>query len=93
MCARHGVDELPGDAHAICRLAHATFEHIADAEFAADLFHVDRSALVGEGRIASDNEQPLDPREAGNDALYHAVAEIVLVGIAAHVLKRQYRDR
>src|SRR5262245_57727235 len=56
MCSRCGVDELRGDAHAVCRLAYATFEHIADAEFATDLFHVDRPTFVGKRRIARDNE-------------------------------------
>jgi hypothetical protein len=32
---RRRVDELSGDAHAIANLAHAAFEHIAHAEFAA----------------------------------------------------------
>ena len=39
------IDELAGDAHAIRRLAHAAFEHVAHAEFAADLLHVDRRPL------------------------------------------------
>src|ERR1700730_8723606 len=43
-----GINELPGYADAISRLAHAAFEHIAHAEFAADLLHVDGFALVGE---------------------------------------------
>ena len=88
-----GVDELPGDAHAIAGLAHAAFEHVAHAELAADLLHVDRPALVGEGRIARDDEQPLDARKAGDDVVDHAVGEIFLLGIAAHVLERQHGDR
>src|SRR5258708_18820445 len=60
MRAGRGVDELPGDAHAIAGLAHAAFEHIAHAKLAADLLHVDSAALVGEGRITRDDEQPLD---------------------------------
>ena len=53
-----GVDQLAGDAHAVAGLAHAAFEHIAHAEFAADLLHIDRLALVGEARIAGDDEEP-----------------------------------
>ena len=51
-----GVDELPGDADARARLAHAAFQHVAHAKLAADLLHVDGAALVGEGRIARDDE-------------------------------------
>ena len=39
-------------------LAHGAFEHVAHAQFARHLLHVDGSALVGEGRVTSDHEQP-----------------------------------
>jgi hypothetical protein len=42
---------------------HRAFQHIADARFAADLPHVDRVALVREGRIAGDDEKPADAGE------------------------------
>ena len=57
MVAGGRVDQLRGNAHAIAGLAHAAFEHVAHAELAADLPHVD-VALVGEGRVAGDDEQP-----------------------------------
>jgi hypothetical protein len=41
--SRHGIDELSSNTHAIRYPAHAAFEHIAHAKFAADLFHIDRS--------------------------------------------------
>ena len=44
-------------------------------------------------RIAGDDEQPLDAGQAGDDVFDHAVDEIVLLGISAHVLERQHRDR
>jgi hypothetical protein len=50
MCARGGVDELPGDAYAISDLAHATFENVADTELAPDLLYVYRPPL---GKISS----------------------------------------
>ena len=82
-----------GDAQAVARLAHAPFQNIAHAEFAPDLPDIDGLALVGEARIAGDHEQPFDPRQAGDDVLDHAVGEIFLLRIAAHVLERQHRDR
>ena len=50
------------------------------------------SALVGEARIAGDHEQRLEARQRGDDVLDHAVGEILLLGIAAHVLERQHGD-
>ena len=82
-----------GDAQPAAGLAQAAFEDVAHAQFAAGLLHVDRAALVGEGRVAGDDEQPFDPRQAGDDVLDDAVDEIFLLGVAAHVLKRQHGDR
>jgi hypothetical protein len=52
------------------------------------LLHVDRLALVGEGGVAGDDEQPRQPRDRRRDLLHHAVDEVFLPGIAGHVLKR-----
>ena len=41
------VDELARDTHPVGRLPYAAFQHIAHAEFAADLPDVERLALVG----------------------------------------------
>src|SRR6266481_1802498 len=41
MGAGESVDQLRGDAHATAGLANRAFEHVADTELAADLFHVD----------------------------------------------------
>lgn len=48
------VDELTGDANCLSSLLHRSFEHVADAQLAADLLHVDGTALVSEIRIAVD---------------------------------------
>lgn len=48
-------------------LAHAALEHVAHAQLAADLLDVDSAALVGEARIAGDDDQPTDPRQPGDD--------------------------
>ena len=93
MHRRRGVDELPGDADARSRPAHAAFQHVAHAEVAADLLHVDGAALVGEGRVARDDEHVPVAGQARDDVLDHAVGEIVLIGIRTHVLERQDRDR
>ena len=93
MRAGRRVDQLRADAHPVPSFANRTFEDIAHAQFAADLFHIDRLALVGEARIAGDDEEPSDPRQRGDDFLDHAIGEILLLRVAAHVLERQYRNR
>ena len=74
-------------------LSHRPFEDIADTELAADLLHVDCPALVREGRIAGDDEEPADAGKRGDDLLDHAVGEVFLLGIAAHIGEGQHRDR
>ena len=92
MRAGRGFDQLPGDAHATAGFANAALKHIANAEFAADLLDIDGLAFVGEARIARDHEQRFEARERGDDVLDHAVGEIFLLGITAHVLERQHGD-
>jgi hypothetical protein len=41
-------------------LAHRAFEDGADTEFAPDLIHIDRLALVGEAGVMGDDEEPAD---------------------------------
>ena len=93
MPAAPGIDELGGDAYAIAGLADAALEHEPHAELAADLLHLDRLALVGEGGVPRDHEQAGDLRKIGDQVLGHAVAEILLLGIAAHVGEWQHGDR
>ena len=93
MSAGCRVDQLPGDAHPVAGLAHAAFEHVAHAELLRHLLHGDRLALVGEGRVARDDEEPRQPRDCGRDLLDHAIDEILLLGIAGQVLKRQDHER
>jgi hypothetical protein len=56
-----GVDQLHVDPRLAARSPHAAFEHIPDTELAADLPHIDRPALVGEGGAASDHKAVGDP--------------------------------
>jgi hypothetical protein len=59
----------------------------------ADLLHVDHPAFVGEGGIACDHEQPAHPRECRDDFFDHAISEVLLLRIAAHVLEWQHGNR
>ena len=87
------VDQLRGDAHPVVHLAHAAFEQVLHAEPRRHLVDVDVLSLVGEGGVARDDEQRRDLREIGDDVLGDAVAEIVLLRVAAHVDEGQHRDR
>ena len=87
------IDQLGGDAHPPTRLANRAFEHVAHAELAPDLLHVDSLALVCKARIPSDDEQPADAAERSDDLLDHTVGEIFLLRVAAHIGKGQDRDR
>jgi hypothetical protein len=93
MRARCRIDELPGDAHPVPRLADAALEHIANAQLSSYLLHVDRAAFVSEARIARDNKKPSHARQRSDDVLDHPVSEIVLIWIAAQVKERQDGDR
>jgi hypothetical protein len=48
------LDQLRVDADAVAAFPHRALEDIADAEFGADLFHIDCSVLVREGRVHED---------------------------------------
>ena len=86
------VDQLRGDPHPVVQLAHAAFEQILHAQPRGHAVKVLGAALVGEGRVARDDEQRGDLREIGDDVLGDAVAEIVLLGVARHVDEGQHRD-
>src|SRR6185503_15137362 len=90
-----GVDivELGRDAQPGTGFAHATLEHVANTEFVRDVLHKDRPALVDEGRVPRDHEEPAQLRQRGNDVLADPVGEIFLLGIAAHVGERKNGDR
>ncbi len=81
MVARGRVDQLGGNAHPVGRLAHASLEHVLDAELARDPLHVDCLALVGERRVARDDEEPAEARQRGDNVLGDAVGEVLLLGV------------
>ena len=60
MRTRFGVDELRVDPHPVLVALDRAFEHVANAKLLADLFGVDRFALVGESRVAGDHETVVD---------------------------------
>ena len=93
MGAALGVDQLARDAHPLASFADAALEHVAHAQLAPDLPHVDGLAPVGEARVAGDDEQARDPRQGGGDVLDDPVREVALLRVAAQVVERQHRER
>ena len=87
------LNQLRRHADALAAPADATLEHISHAKLSGDLAHVDRFALIGERRIAGNDEELVNVRELCDEVLSYAVGKELLLGIATHIGKRQYRDR
>jgi hypothetical protein len=87
------VNQLRRDADPVRRFPHAAFEHITYAQLAAHLLYVDGATFVSEGRVPGDDEEPTHPRQRRDDVIHDPVGEILLLGIAAHVLEWQHCDR
>src|SRR5258705_12399885 len=56
------VNQLPYDANFTRRLAHGSLKDITDAKPASDLLDIEGFAFERKARIASDDEQPFEPR-------------------------------
>src|SRR6266480_1503096 len=92
MCPSGGIDELSRDAHSVCRLANAAFQHVAHPKLTPDLLHIDGAPLVNEARVAGDDEQRLETRQRGDDVLGYPISKIVLFRITAQVGEWQNSD-
>ena len=77
--AGNRIQQLAGDTHPLSALAHAAFEHIADAKIAPYLLHVRSLALVDKRRIAGDDEEPPQAGQCGDDVFGDAIAEVFLL--------------
>src|SRR5258708_30731636 len=85
MCPSGGIDELSRDAHPVSRFANAAFQYVAHPKLATDLLHIDGAPLVGEARVAGDDEQRLEMRQRRDDVLGYPISKVVLFRITAHV--------
>ena len=92
MRAGFGLDQLDGDAQAVAALLHAAFDHVGDAQLLADVAHIRRAPLVGEGGVARDDEERADARQRRGDRLDDAVGEVILSRLGRHVVERQHDD-
>src|SRR6202008_852052 len=64
---RTRLDQLRRDTKPIARAPNAALQYVAYPELASNLAHIDILALVGEGRVSGDNEQPGAARECRDD--------------------------
>lgn len=89
------IDELGRDPKFVAGLADAAFQHGIDmqllADFAEDAILV--PAFESEGRTAPGHAQALHFRQDVEQFLGHAVAEIFVALVCAHVQERQHCDR
>ena len=88
-----GIHELRRDPDAVSRPAHAPLNHVSGTERAANIAHVHGFPAKRECGVACDHREFAETGELGDHILRHAVTEIDLLGIAAHVLEWQNRNR
>src|SRR5713226_5818976 len=93
MVAATGIYQLGGYPHVVAGFAHTALQYVRHSQFATDVLHLRRLALVGEGRRARDDKQIREPGESGNKVVGDAIAEIFLVAVAAHVGEGQHGYR
>src|SRR5262249_23607303 len=93
MCASRRLDQLRRNAHPSAGPPHRAFQNIAHAQLAPDLLHVNSITLVRKTRITGDYEEPANAADGSSDLLDHAVGEILLLRVAAHVGEGQHCDR
>ncbi len=91
--AGDGIDQLGRHPHASLRLANTAFKDRTHVEFSADRGYVDIGAFEGEGRSPRGNLELDDLGQRLQQLFREAVGEVLVFGIAAHVGKREHRNR
>ena len=86
--------KLRGDAHPRPRAPDTAFQHVIDAQILADLADVLPRVLVEHRCRAGDDAEMtgIERAKLGDHFLGEAVAEELLLGVVAQVLKRQDRQ-
>jgi len=86
------TDELGRDAEAVTRLADASFEHCRHAELPSDLAQIQGLSLELKRRRPCHNSQVVQLGQRVDELLRHAVAEVFLFWVRAHVGEREDGD-
>src|SRR5206468_803247 len=81
------MNQLGRDSHLVPGLADAALKDVGDAKFSRDLADIHRLPLECESRVAGNHFQGRDFRQVGRDIFADAIAEVTLLGVAAHVLE------
>ena len=74
-----GLDQPAQSPECDRRPANAALEHISHPKLSGDLAHVDRFALMGERRVASNDEEFVDVRQLRDEILGYAIGEELLL--------------
>lgn len=91
LLARLGIDQLHGDAQTIATTTNGALDHIGDPELGSHFADIDETTLVGEGRLAGDDEEIANARQRRGDLLDDAIDEIVVL-LAAQIVERHDDD-
>src|SRR5688572_8539733 len=87
------IDELRGDPHAPAALPNAALENVTDVELLRDLPDRLIRSFIVHRRSPRDHSELGYTRQAREDLLGEAVAEVLVVAGRAQVDERQHRDR
>src|SRR6516225_6529129 len=88
-----GGDQLHIHPKSVTTTLDRTFKNVPGVQLAPDLLHVNGLALEGERRAVSDDERAADARQVRSQALSYTINEVILLGTAADVRKRQHDER
>ena len=84
------VDELAAQPEMVSNPPHTAVEQVAYAQFLPDNSSLRCPPFVDHRRVVRDDQQPLDPAEAGGDFGHHAVGEVILSRIRREVREGQH---
>src|ERR1700686_5392602 len=73
--AGRGIAQLRTYPKPLSGTPDAPVEDVAHAKVTPDLLHVDRLALIGEGRVAGRDEEPAKTRQARDNVLGKTICE------------------
>ncbi len=88
-----GIHQVDDDPDPRPRLAHASLEDRSNAELFRDRGDLLGRLLVLHRGRPGDHLERADLGELGDDVVGDPVAEVLVLGIGAHVLERQHGDR
>src|SRR5262245_21603426 len=93
MRTRGSIDQLRGNSNAVAAAPYAAFQHIAYAQFASYLPHIDRLVLVLEAGVAGDDKQLGEAGQLSDDVVDDAVDQIFLLWMGSQVGERKHGNR